>query len=85
MEFSEETLKDNLKTVLELNDITTDNVQTVANLQYHTQEQTQKKVKTSKTEMMKKISDQRKQIQAKQQQKCSQNLNKIQNHLLGKK
>ena len=65
--FPEDKLKENLKNVLELNEITTANVQS-AHLQYHTPDETQKNVQSSKTKMLEKISMQRKQLKAKQQQ-----------------
>ncbi|XP_003729015.2 uncharacterized protein LOC100888157 [Strongylocentrotus purpuratus] len=70
-EHSEGTLTDNLKTLLELNNITAADVEGArdqTNLQYHTNEKITTNVRSSKSERMKKISEQRNQIKAKQQQ-----------------
>ncbi|XP_072049567.1 LOW QUALITY PROTEIN: uncharacterized protein [Amphiura filiformis] len=72
VEYSETTLMENLKTVLELNEITADNVQSTAtastNLQYHANEETKNNVESSKAMMFQKSSEQRNHIKAKQQQ-----------------
>ena len=53
-----------MKTVSELSEITTANVQS-AHLQYHTPDETKKNVESSKTKMLEKIAMQRKQLKAK--------------------
>jgi E1A/CREB-binding protein len=65
IEFTEEKLKSNLATVLELNEITTDNVQSM--LTYNTKETMTTNVKRSKTEMLAKVAEQRNKLKAKQQ------------------
>ena len=86
VDFQEETLIDNLKTVLELNEITTETVQegTVANLQYHTQEKSKSNVQQSKINLHEKIATQRKQLKAKQQQTLLPQLCEEPHTLVGK-
>lgn len=68
---SEGTLTDNLRTVLKLNNITAADVEGArgqTNPQYHTNEETTTNVQRSKSTILKRISEQKNQIRAKQQQ-----------------